>query len=98
MQVLEPVLRVPVWGISWARECRICGLLTLDSKTGDPIFKPILHVNFNIDSFIISFIPELAIWILKDWFTPGIPGVKKHSNFLEASDVPNQNRLSLKLF
>lgn len=76
-------------GISWVRECRICDLLTSDFKTGDPIFTPILHINFNFDNSVNSFIPELAIWILKDWFTCEVPGVKQHRemktfNFLKS--------------
>lgn len=39
---------------------------------------PILHVHFNFDNSVNSFISELAIWILKDWFTYEVPGVKQH--------------------
>lgn len=52
MQVLETVLRVNVLGTQWAREFRLWDLLTSDSKTGYPILKHILHVNFNINSSV----------------------------------------------
>lgn len=39
---------------------------------------PSLHVNFNFDNSVNSFIPELAIQIIKDWFTPEVPGMKQH--------------------